>query len=165
MFFSRIQNRDPATGALSPLPGVAVRSLDAKIALQGLDNAYITFDSFLLPKQSLLSRFSDIDEATGEYSLSLPKGNKRMLDLLISRLLTGRVCLSEYTLKYASNLVKDSYSYACKRDLWISKRQRATVSSNKMSEKPLIAGQTILEHLHFASQLTFSFCSHLYQLQ
>jgi hypothetical protein len=141
LFFSRIQNRDAKTGAMTALPGVTVSSLDEKIALQGLDNAYIKFDNFILPKSTLLSRFSDIDDSTGEYQLSLPKGNKRMLDLLISRLMTGRVCLSEYTLLFANNLIKESYTYACNRDLWISKRQRSTVTSNKMSEKPLIAGE------------------------
>lgn len=139
LFFTRIQHRDKITNSLTPVPGVSVSSLEAKIALQGLDNAYISFDQFVIPRESLLSRFSNIDEDTGEYSLTLPKGNKRMLDLLISRLLTGRVCLSEYTLSYAENLVKSSYSYASQRDLWISKRQRGTVKSNKMSEKPLIA--------------------------
>ena len=123
------------------MPGVTVTSLDAKIALQGLDNAYVTFDNFVIPKAELLSRFSDIDDVTDEYSMNLPKGNKRMLDLLISRLLTGRVCLSEYTLLRASSLVKDSYVYACNRELWISKRQRSTITSNKMSDKPLIAGE------------------------
>ena len=73
--------------------------------------------------------------------MNLLKGNKRMLDLLISRLLTGRVCLSEYTLLYANNLMKESYVYACNRDLWISKRMRDKITSNKMSEKPLIAGR------------------------
>ena len=141
MFFARIQNRNAKTGVLTAVPGVTVTSLDAKIALQGLDNAYITFDNFTLSKDKLLSRFSDIDDTSGEYMLALPKGNKRMLDLLISRLLTGRVCLSEYTLLYANNLMKESYVYACNRDLWISKRQRSTITSNKMSEKPLIAGE------------------------
>jgi acyl-CoA oxidase len=139
LFFSRIQTRDPVTGVLTPLTGVTVSSLDAKIALQGLDNAYITFDHFILSKEKLLSRFSDIDDVTGEYVLRLPKGNRRMLDLLISRLLTGRVCLSEYTLLYAKNLINESYTYACNRNLWISKRQRDTITSNKMSDKPLIA--------------------------
>ncbi len=32
---------------------------------------------------------------------------------------------------------------ACGRELWTSKRQRATVASNKMSDKPLIAGVSL----------------------
>jgi hypothetical protein len=80
--------------------GVAVTSLDEKTALRGLDNAHITFDHFEVPRSSLLSRFSSVD-ASGSYAIELPPGNKRMLDLLISRLLTGRICLSEYTVGFA----------------------------------------------------------------
>ena len=57
--------------------------------MRGLDNAFISFDKFSVPHEALLSRFSSIAEDTGAYTLALPKGVNRMLDLLISRLLTG----------------------------------------------------------------------------
>lgn len=139
LFFARIQTRDPSSGALTAVPGVTVTSLPRKTALLGLDNAYIAFEHFQLPRNCLLSRFSGIDAGSGEYRQALPAGNRRMLDLLISRLLTGRVCLSEYTLNFGLHLVKESYAYACQRELWISKGRRGTITSNKMSEKPLIA--------------------------
>jgi hypothetical protein len=100
LFYARIQNRDRASGDMQPLGGVDLTSLPSKTSLKGLDNAYIRFDNFLVDRSQLLSRFSSISES-GEYSMSLPAGNKRMLDLLISRLLTGRVCLSEYTISVA----------------------------------------------------------------
>lgn len=97
LFFSRIQNRSQRSGALTAVnKHITVSSLPEKTALRGLDNAYITFDDFEVPRDALLSRFSSVNKS-GEYVLNLPAGNKRMLDLLISRLLTGRVCLSEYT--------------------------------------------------------------------
>lgn len=85
---------------MASLGGVTVTSLPEKTALRGLDNAYIMFDHFEVPRDALLSRFSSVHE-DGSYHLNLPPGAKRMLDLLISRLLTGRVCLSEYTVSYA----------------------------------------------------------------
>ena len=100
LFYARIQNRDPASGDMQPLRGVELTSLPPKTSLKGLDNAFIRFDNFSVDRNQLLSRFSNISES-GEYSISLPTGNKRMLDLLISRLLTGRVCLSEYTISLA----------------------------------------------------------------
>jgi hypothetical protein len=107
LFFSRIQHRD-ALGVLTPLPGVSLESLPLKTGLRGLDNAYITFESFSIPRADLLSAFSEVQRGEGQgegegvqYVLRLPPGNKRMLDLLLARLLTGRVCLSEYTVAYA----------------------------------------------------------------
>lgn len=100
LFYARIQNRDRGTNQMSALNGVEVTSLPEKTALKGLDNAFIKFDNFEVPRTSLLSRYSSIEE-DGIYRLNLPSGAKRMLDLLISRLLTGRVCLSEYTVSYA----------------------------------------------------------------
>ena len=168
LFLSRIQNRDVKSGKLSPLEGVTVETLPKKIALQALDNAYITFENFIVPKNALLSRFANINDVSGDYQLQLPKGNKRMLDILISRLLTGRVCLSEYTLLYANNLMQESYTYACKRELWISKRQRETVKNNKMSEKPLIAGACLIMTICFrslTSTMLFPFFSNFQKLQ
>lgn len=103
LFYSRIQNRDRITGTMTPVAGVTVQSLPEKTALRGLDNAFISFTAFVVPRGALLSRFSCIDE-NGTYHLNLPDGSKKMLDLLISRLLTGRVCLSEYTISYAQVL-------------------------------------------------------------
>ena len=102
LFFSRIQHRDDE-GMLSPVAGVSLESLPLKTGLRGLDNAYITFESFSVPRADLLSAFSEVQLEGGEaqYVLRLPPGNRRMLDLLLARLLTGRVCLSEYTVAYA----------------------------------------------------------------
>lgn len=132
LFFSRIQNRS-ATGVLTPLQGVTISSLPLKTALLGLDNAYITFNQFVVPRTAMLARFTSVS-AAGEYSLSLPSGCSRMLDLLLSRLLTGRICLSEYTLAYAKNLMRESYSYASQRELWRGRKDRG----DTMASKPLI---------------------------
>jgi acyl-CoA oxidase len=101
LFFTRIQNKDPITGDMTPINDhVKLRSLPKKTALLGLDNAAIEFNNFEVQRTDLLSRFSNVEE-DGTYVLNLPHGNKRMLDLLLSRLLTGRVCLSEYTIGMA----------------------------------------------------------------
>jgi hypothetical protein len=101
LFFTRIQNIDPITGNMVPVnQTIKLRSLPKKTALLGLDNASIEFNNFEVQRTDLLSRFSRVEE-DGTYVLELPPGNKRMLDLLLSRLLTGRVCLSEYTIGVA----------------------------------------------------------------
>ena len=71
--------------------GVTVSSLPAKTALEGLDNAFIEFNRFRVPRDALLSRFASVS-SDGEHTLSLPKGTKRMLDLLVARLAAQVSC-------------------------------------------------------------------------
>jgi len=88
--------------------------MEDKAALEGLDNAYIRFDGFTVPRSSLLSRFCHLDKE-GVYTLSLPAGVTRMLDLLISRLLTGRIVLSEATIGHALGCMQRSWQYCANR--------------------------------------------------
>jgi hypothetical protein len=118
---------------MTPVAGVTMKSLPRKTALLGLDNAYISFDNFEVSHFALLNRFSSIVEHTGEYKLHLPKGVTRMVDLLISRLLTGRIVLSEFTSNYAIALYRHSYKFATNRTLWKGK----SAIGKKVSELPL----------------------------
>jgi hypothetical protein len=81
-------------------------SVGLKTALLGLDNAVIEFSNFEVPHESLLCRFSEVDPETGAYTKKFPAGVKRMLDLLITRLLTGRIVLSEYTVSTAMKIFR-----------------------------------------------------------
>lgn len=118
---------------MTPLQGVTVTSLPTKTSLLGLDNAFISFQEFEVTHESMLSRFSSIDIHTNEYILQLPPGVTRMVDLLISRLLTGRIVLSEFTSNYALFLFKHSYDFTSKRMLWKGKKEKGTY----ISELPL----------------------------
>ena len=119
LFWARIANRSAtrsAKSATKPVKGVTPSSLPPKSALNGLDNAFIAFDNFVVPRSGLLSRFCTVKEG-GDYSLNLPNGVDRMLDLLISRLLTGRICLSEGTIGYALALLRRSWSHCAEREV------------------------------------------------
>ena len=140
LFFARIQNRNPQTGALTPVEGVSLETLPLKTALRGLDNASIKFNNFKVKRDQLLSRFSRVDK-DGNYSLQLPQGVTKMLDLLLSRLLTGRVCLSEFTVQYALSLMRHSYDYCASRELWRGRKETGEL----MSEKFLI-NQTFVDY-------------------
>jgi acyl-CoA oxidase len=133
LFWARIAER--GGGPSRTVPGVTCTTLPPKMALRGLDNAYITFDSFAVPRSSLLSRFCEVERG-GAYTLKLPDGVGRMLDLLISRLLTGRICLSEGTIAYALSLVRRSWSHCVERELWRGRKP----SGPKMASMPLISG-------------------------
>ena len=58
LFYTRIQNRNEITGDLTPInDSIKLTSLPSKTALWGLDNAYIQFDHFEVPRTDLLSKF------------------------------------------------------------------------------------------------------------
>ena len=70
----------------------------------------------------------------GAYSAQLPNGCRRPLDLLISRLVTGRIVLSEATVAHAMSRVCSNWEYAKGRELWRGKRSCGPM----MSEMTLV---------------------------
>jgi hypothetical protein len=156
IFWARIADRKGKD--LKSVKGVKVERLGAKVALLGLDNAFVSFDHFEVGTDSLLSRFSRVQkcEKEHEYELELPTGAKRMLDLLISRLLTGRIVLSgmyyailqcpiplldalsmpalpfpEYTVAYSMMLLRRSWQYTKGRELWRGKKEQGDAMCSK----------------------------------
>jgi acyl-CoA oxidase len=135
LFWARIRERGTKDGSLNnTVPGVTCTTLPPKIALRGLDNAYIAFDQFEVPRKALLCRFCTVEKG-GKYSQSLPAGTSRMIDLLISRLLTGRICLSEGTVAFALALVRRSWAHCSERELWRGRKPNGP----KMATMPLIS--------------------------
>ena len=62
------------------LPGIEVGELGQKIGYNSVDNGYLKFDQFRVPRKALLSRFMSIDK-TGEFKL---KGDPRMIYQIMS---------------------------------------------------------------------------------
>lgn len=60
-----------------------------------------------------------------------------MLDLLITRLLTGRIVLSEYTVSTVIKVFRRNWDYCCNRQLWKSPKA-VTKPTQMMSDLPLI---------------------------
>ncbi|XP_032591643.1 peroxisomal acyl-coenzyme A oxidase 3 isoform X2 [Drosophila grimshawi] len=79
--------RDERT--LLPLPGVTVGDLGEKIGLNGIDNGFVMFNQYRIPKDNLLSKTGDID-AQGNYSSPIKDSRKR-LGASLGALSTGRV--------------------------------------------------------------------------
>ena len=126
LFYTRIQKRSKKRGgkvSLEPLRGVEITSLPVKTAFRGLDNAFLKFDNFSISKSALLDKFCTL-RPNGDYTLNLPSGTSRMLDVLITRLLTGRICLSEYAVHHSIALMRESYLYASTRMLWMGIREK-----------------------------------------
>lgn len=66
--------RDPKTHL--PLPGVTIGDMGEKIALNGIDNGFIIFDKYSIPRTCLLNRTADVTE-DGKYVLAIKDERKR----------------------------------------------------------------------------------------
>ncbi|XP_035826828.1 peroxisomal acyl-coenzyme A oxidase 3 [Aplysia californica] len=66
--------RDPRT--LLALPGVMVGDMGEKIGLNGLDNGFVAFNQFRIPRENLLEKFGDVT-ADGNYVTPYKDPNKR----------------------------------------------------------------------------------------
>jgi acyl-CoA oxidase len=108
------------------LPGIEVSLVAAKNAMLALDNAVIDFTGYTAPRSSLLSRFCSLDR-DGKYCSSMPAGCRRVLDLVLTRLLTGRLCLAEYALKYAMILLRHNWAYCSSRSLFRGEQKMSNV--------------------------------------
>ncbi len=136
LFWVKIADREPG-GFIDHTPHVLVGDNPVKTAMRGLDNAPIAFNRYKVPRTALLSRFGGLKRNQGgemEYCPNLPTGCNRMLDLLISRLLTGRIVLSEATLAHAMSRVRSNWTYASQRELWRGRHPKGRM----MREMPLI---------------------------
>lgn len=79
--------RDKTT--LKPYPGILVGDMGEKIGLHGIDNGFIMFDSYRIPRDNLLNRTSDVSP-DGEYQSLFSEPNK-ILGAALESLMTGRI--------------------------------------------------------------------------
>ena len=133
LFWARIASRG-RHDVIVPIDEVQIGTNPKKTCMLGLDNATVSFDHFRIPQSSLLSRFGGINATTNTYESRLPANCTRMLDLLLSRLLTGRIVLSEATLAHVMSRVRTSWKYTEGRELWRGRKDKGRM----MSEMPLI---------------------------
>lgn len=79
--------RDPKT--LIPYPGLIVGDMGEKIGLHGIDNGFIVFNKYRIPRENLLNRTADVTPE-GEYESSFSDPG-RILGAALENLSTGRV--------------------------------------------------------------------------
>ncbi|MHA2789255.1 acyl-CoA dehydrogenase family protein [Corynebacterium sp. S7] len=73
----------------NPMPGVEIGDNGRKGGLLGVDNGTLKFDHVRVPRENLLNKFGDVDEA-GNYSSPIESQNRRFFTML-STLIRGRV--------------------------------------------------------------------------
>jgi acyl-CoA oxidase len=92
--------RDPRT--LKPFKGVIIGDMGEKIGLNGIDNGFILFDNYRIPKANLLNRTGDVND-NGVYESVFSEPSK-ILGAALESLSAGRIGImheSANTISYA----------------------------------------------------------------
>lgn len=105
--------RDELT--LLSFPGVTVGDLGEKIGLNGIDNGFVMFSNYRIPKENLLSKNGDIDDQ-GNFSSPI-KDNRKRLGASLGALSGGRVniCSLAYVALSKAITIATRYSAARKQ--------------------------------------------------
>uniref|UniRef100_T1HBE6 Acyl-coenzyme A oxidase n=1 Tax=Rhodnius prolixus TaxID=13249 RepID=T1HBE6_RHOPR len=121
--------RDPET--LTPYPNIDVGDLGEKAGLNGIDNGYIMFYNYRIPRENLLNRIGDIN-SDGEYETSY-RDPQRLLGAALESLSAGRVALIQESCNSLIKSVVIAVRYAA---------QRLQFSDDNGIELPIIEYQT-----------------------
>uniref|UniRef100_A0A182MAH6 Acyl-coenzyme A oxidase n=1 Tax=Anopheles culicifacies TaxID=139723 RepID=A0A182MAH6_9DIPT len=75
---------------LKPFPGLLVGDLGEKAGLNGVDNGFVMFHRYRIPREHLLARFGDVNEVTGMFESPIGSATERFA-LSMGPLVLGRV--------------------------------------------------------------------------
>lgn len=103
--------RDPKT--LLPYPGIIVGDIGEKIGLNGIDNGFMMFQHYRIPREYLLNRTGDVTPS-GEYESSFSEPG-RILGAALENLSTGRVGIMQESVNNLICAVTISVRYSAVR--------------------------------------------------
>ncbi|XP_053664148.1 peroxisomal acyl-coenzyme A oxidase 3 [Anopheles marshallii] len=103
--------RDPAT--LQAYPGVTVGDLGAKAGLQGVDNGFVMFRQYRIPRDNLLARTGDVNEQ-GEF-VSPFKDPAKRFGASLGALSGGRVSICGIANVYLTKAITIALRYSASR--------------------------------------------------
>ena len=102
-----VQIRDRETH--EPLPGVEVGDIGAKLGYNSIDNGYLLFKNFNVPRSAMLCRFAEITKE-GDFEL---KSDPRLLYMIMSQTRLSIIMGSAFNL-FRSGMVATRYA-VCRR--------------------------------------------------
>ncbi|KAH8263459.1 hypothetical protein KR044_009283 [Drosophila immigrans] len=103
--------RDERT--LIAFPGVTVGDLGEKIGLNGIDNGFVMFNKYRIPKANLLSKTGDID-TQGNYNSPI-KDQRKRLGASLGALSAGRVNITAISYVALSKAISIATRYSASR--------------------------------------------------
>ncbi|OXU31199.1 hypothetical protein TSAR_015946 [Trichomalopsis sarcophagae] len=106
-----VKIREPET--MLPVKGVTVGDLGEKIALNGVDNGFVMFDHYYIPRNSLLNKQADVT-ADGKYVAAVKDQSKRF-GASLGALSSGRVTITSMCSIYSSLATTIAIRYCASR--------------------------------------------------
>ncbi|XP_039747204.1 peroxisomal acyl-coenzyme A oxidase 3 [Pararge aegeria] len=103
--------RDPKT--LKPYPGVIVGDIGEKIGLNGVDNGFVMFNNYAIPKKLALDKFGGVDD-NGEYKSPFRDPSKRF-GASLGVLSGGRVMITSISTNYLQKAIVIATRYSAIR--------------------------------------------------
>lgn len=103
--------RDPKTHL--PHPGLTIGDMGEKIGLNGLDNGFIIFHNYRLPRDCLLNKTADVTD-DGRYTTPIRDKNKRH-GITLGSLSNGRVTITSIASNYAVIAISIAIRYSAAR--------------------------------------------------
>lgn len=100
--------RNPKT--LQPFAGVIVGDLGEKVGLNGIDNGFVMFNRYRIPRENLLNKTGDVTPE-GNYVSQFKDPNKR-LGASLGTLSAGRVTVLSIALSYLEKAMPVAIRYA-----------------------------------------------------
>ncbi|CAH0722041.1 unnamed protein product, partial [Brenthis ino] len=121
--------RDPKT--LKPYPGVIVGDIGEKIGLNGVDNGFVMFNNYHIPKENALDKFGGVDD-NGDYQTPFRDPSKRF-GASLGILSGGRVHITSITTNYLQKAIVIAIRYSAVR--------RQFAADNATEETPILEYQ------------------------
>ncbi|XP_070504426.1 peroxisomal acyl-coenzyme A oxidase 3-like [Chironomus tepperi] len=103
--------RDPKN--MLVYPGVVIGDLGEKVSLNGIDNGFVMFNNYKIPKDYLLSKTGDVDDA-GNFVTQFKDPKKRM-GISFAALSGGRVGICEIAANYGVMAITIAIRYSASR--------------------------------------------------
>lgn len=103
--------RDPRT--LQPYPGVLVGDIGEKIGLHGIDNGFVLFSNYRIPRENLLNRTGDVTPE-GVYESVFSEPNK-VLGAALESFSAGRIGIMQESVNTLANAAVIAVRYAALR--------------------------------------------------
>ncbi|XP_055597144.1 peroxisomal acyl-coenzyme A oxidase 3-like [Uranotaenia lowii] len=103
--------RDPKT--LEPYPGVIVGDIGEKIGLNGIDNGFVMFNNYRIPRENMLNRAGDVTpEGTYETTFTEPT---KILGAVLESFSAGRLGIMQESSNTLSHAMVIAVRYAALR--------------------------------------------------
>ncbi|KAK9511235.1 hypothetical protein O3M35_005831 [Rhynocoris fuscipes] len=103
--------RDSRT--LKPYAGVIIGDLGAKVGLNGVDNGFVMFSKYRIPKENLLNKVGDVT-ADGKYVTPI-KDPKKRLGASLGALSAGRISILSICTVYLTKAIVIAIRYSAVR--------------------------------------------------